>query len=682
MHRRRASDGVQQYVVAAPPPTTLGPHNASSSSSFTSPRPTTVNLDNYGADDYATTTTTLSSPDTFEKPTASKTHTKAKLGKLWSTVKQNAKLLASTTTPSHNSTHNQRRRASLATLTPRNLSTDLHLAHHNGTATTTTTSTTSTTSASMMSKHHHHASSQPETTTTTTMRIPPELLDLDGLDAKSLGRRRTDLEKLKKEASYRLHGELLKHQKQLILTSELIADLHKTLGSLRKCVTTMKKTLPVYQSLKSGVNLEALEARDEASLRGGNGANGEAEGDRPSSPSRASPGGPPSSSVLRAAAGQELAALVGILGDSPPTAASASEVQARILALCSDLLEDPNAGEAEILHSARCISLVTSPHQARRLLLQRYARGLEAAMEMFRARGKRWRPSKGLLRDVGALLATFLHHLARAAKHCAKLFGSENNRWSSDLMCWCLEEAQVFAAEIQKRCVTHVTLGGGIKEIVEVILVILIECRDVGEATGIGLVLIMEEKLASMLMTVIGVYTPRIGRDVALQATSEIAHFVQLLDDAKGQSNGAAPNSPLANTLVSFNGLSQSSGMIARTLEDLLRSVRPMLSHSLHACISDRMFFLFKQYVSTIGDSVKRYSNLISEEAARANLDLLEAKRKEMLGNVRGAAAKIIQIRGEGAAGDQITGEIDRFDEIYCRVFHLPTTEAMREAAE
>ncbi|QDZ20027.1 hypothetical protein HOP50_03g25460 [Chloropicon primus] len=651
----------------------------------------------------ASTPTSPDSPDSLGLKTGTtggKKH--GKMGKLWSTVKQNTKQLLQTP----HSIHTNRRRSvndkAVASLTPRNLN------FGDGAAQ----------GGSGSGSGHGGLDG-----------LDGASLRLDGLDAKSLQRKRAEIERLKHQASQQLQRELLKHQKQLIVTSEMIADLHKTLGALRKCVALMKSTLPTYETLKSGLNLEEVAANDaeaEARSSGSQGAStscdargrrtgagtgpqdlrilctvvdqdlsriieclrdlGREEEERErqkraarqAESQKKSKGRRRSSVTLAAAGAASLPAAIGAPGgegeeERDSLALKLEKVQGRILGFASSVLEDENSSREEVELAVVCVSLASSPAQARRLLLQRHTRTLERTSENFRD-GCRADSREALMPTAGAYLSTFLSVLLGAARDCEEYFGktSGDNRWSSDYMCWCMGETQAFCAGIQKRVLSFVSMGGELRKVAEFVCLALVEAALAGKGAKISLVTAMQDKLTSMLMAAIGVYVPRVGQDVALQATAEIAQFAQLLEDGEQQVtflHNVGHDSEASKPL--FNSLSGSTEMISNTVSSLLEDVAPMLSPSIQACISSRMFFLFKQFMTTVGDSMRRYSSFISREAKENKVELLQKKKEEILENIGKAADKILEVRVGPGLREEIREKVEEFARMYSEIFCL-----------
>ena len=175
-------------------------------------------------------------------------------------------------------------------------------------------------------------------------------------------------------------------------------------------------------------------------------------------------------------------------------------------------------------------------------------------------------------------------------------------------------------------------------------------------------------QLTSMLMTAIGVYLPRVGQNVALQATAEIAQYIQVLEGEETPGRRAR----MGTSKALFNScLAESTSMISDTLEALLEHVAPIFNASLQAYISNGMLSLFKQYISTISDSVKRYASFIKKEVTEKKVDFLKEIRAEMFGNIKAVTDKIVDIKRDTVIKEQIDSEILRFRKIYNEAFSI-----------
>ena len=633
-------------------------------------------------------TSPVSSPDSFLRERNGhhqKTHkTHTKMGKLWSTVKHNTKKVLAT--PHTMAAHAGRRRSSTTPAGAQLAAED---------------------ASGLQPRHLNFDADHPGGGMVAGSSAEGDALRLDGLGAKSLQRKRAEIERMKQHTSQQLQRELLKHQKQLILTSEMIADLHKTLGALRKCVSSMRGTIPA-QAHRFDTDLAAAtpdaEGSEPAGREGGEAAEGAASAalghlslavadqDLPAVAARLADLASAAKARTAAAAdaararrrssvssqqakGEDLQGGGG--GEEPDTPPELREVQGRILGLCAGVLGDENASAGEVSAATACLSLVGGPAKARRHLLSRRSRTLATAAADFRGASPR-----DVVPSAGAYLSCFLAECSGCAADCEKTFGQAGcTRWSSDYMCWLCEEAGRFCAELERGLLGHISRGGGIREVAELVVAALVESSVAGRGSGISLTVVLEEKLASMLASAIGVFVPRVGQDVALQATSEIAQFAQLLEGAGEQKvtflrsadgAGAAPAAAREREdVVPFDGLRGSTGMISSTLADLLEDVRPLLSPSLRACISSRMFFLFKQFVATISDSVRRYSTFISTEAKEGKGETLARRREEILGNVREAADRILEVRGEASMREEMRAEVDGFARVFSEAFCL-----------
>ena len=120
-----------------------------------------------------------------------------------------------------------------------------------------------------------------------------------------------------------------------------------------------------------------------------------------------------------------------------------------------------------------------------------------------------------------------------------------------------------------------------------------------------------------------------------------------------------------------FNRLADSTSMMATTLENLLEHVSPLLTPALQMHISNGMLSVFKQYISTISDSVKRYASFINKEVTEKHANFLKVTRAEMFANIKLATAKIVGIKGDPAVKEQIDSEILRFRKVYNEAFSL-----------
>jgi hypothetical protein len=87
--------------------------------------------------------------------------------------------------------------------------------------------------------------------------------------------------------------------------------------------------------------------------------------------------------------------------------------------------------------------------------------------------------------------------------------------------------------------------------------------------------------------------------------------------------------------------------------------------------ISNGMFSVFKQYISTISDSVKRYATFIKKEVAEKHVNFLKVTRAEMFANIKLATSKIVSIKGDPTVKEQIDSEILRFRKVYNEAFSL-----------
>ena len=96
-----------------------------------------------------------------------------------------------------------------------------------------------------------------------------------------------------------------------------------------------------------------------------------------------------------------------------------------------------------------------------------------------------------------------------------------------------------------------------------------------------------------------------------------------------------------------------------------------MLSPSIQACISSRMFFLFKQFMTTVGDSMRRYSSFISREAKENKVELLQKKKEEILENIGKAADKILEVRVGPGLREEIREKVEEFARMYSEIFCL-----------
>ena len=205
-------------------------------------------------------TSPVSSPDSFLREwnghhqKTHKTHTK--MGKLWSTVKHNTKKVLAT--PHTMAAHAGRRRSSTTPAGAQLAAED---------------------ASGLQPRHLNFDADHPGGGMVAGSSAEGDALRLDGLGAKSLQRKRAEIERMKQHTSQQLQRELLKHQKQLILTSEMIADLHKTLGALRKCVSSMRGTVPA-QAHRFDTDLAAAtpaaEGSEPAGREGGEAAEGAA----------------------------------------------------------------------------------------------------------------------------------------------------------------------------------------------------------------------------------------------------------------------------------------------------------------------------------------------------------------------------------------------------------------------
>ena len=616
------------------------------------------------------------SPDSFGGASGSHNTKSSKkvFGKLWNTVKQNAKLLK---TPQSGHFHRQRR-MSLG-FTPRQLGKDFEAGGGYGVG----AGASGNLSGAGEGAGGEHDFSLSLKSTRKSFHFDDKSWRLEGLDAKSLARKRVEIEKLRNDASSQLQKELLKHQKQLILTSEMISDLHRTLGSLRKCIVSMKSILPVYQNLTEsagGVDLEAKLERHASSNRGEGGNRStllEQAGPSPEAAGASGVGGGDSKPIVNALAEQDIGRIIKHLEELRRTAnanatstsnsaTSFEEIQLKILSITSAILEDDNSSRSEIKLSVRCITLISSPTQARRLLLRRYTNLLQQPLSNFRQR-----KAITLVPHIAAFSSTFLSIIGRAANDCREYFGKSDNGWSSDFLCWCIEELQTFCGEIQKCTLSFISSGGEIRQVAELICIILAESTIIGRQAHVSPVLVMEDDLIAMLMTAIGAYLPRVGQNAALQGTSEIAQFAQLLDDEGEEEEQKKVYSSGSKWEGSFNNLSGSTSTVSKTLDSLLEQVAPVLNPALRGYIQGRMVDLFKQYMSLMGDSVKRYAQFVfvKKDLTESKRKVAEETREKMLGNIRAAAERIIDVKGDASLKVQVDSEIEGFRRTYDEAF-------------